>query len=171
VQAAVAGRADAPAVIADGVRLTGPELALARDPGARRELFAAAERAFARGLPRGVASNGDLARARGDSAAPAPDDDVDRTEPALPLGLAAFLAGAERGAAGGPVARGLLVKLLSASFEPSLTFDRAATAQRRDSAVASVDATRYVVRAGEKIIDAHEVVGARSSRSCGRCAR
>jgi hypothetical protein len=77
----------------------------------------------------------------------------------LPLGLAAFLAGAERVAEGGPVARALLVKLLSASFEPTLVYDRAATEARRASAAASVDATRYRVARGERVVGAHEVVG------------
>jgi putative nucleotidyltransferase with HDIG domain len=148
VETAAAERA-APVTVADGVRLTGPELALVRPAAARRAVFAAAESALTRALPRGVARNGDLARARADSAG----------NQELPLGLAAFLAGAERVAEGGPVARALLVKLLSASFEPTLVYDRVATEARRAAAAAAVDATRYRVARGERVVGAHEVVG------------
>jgi hypothetical protein len=129
VETAAAQRA-APVTVADGVRLTGPELALVRPAAARRAVFAAAESALTRALPRGVARNGDLARARADTApgAAARADSAGNQE--LPLGLAAFLAGAERVAEGGPVARALLVKLLSASFEPTLVYDRVATEAR-----------------------------------------
>jgi hypothetical protein len=88
----------------------------------------------------------------------------------LPLGLAAFLAGAERVAEGGPVARALLVKLLSASFEPTLVYDRVATEARRASAAASVDATRYRVARGERVVGAHEVVGREEFDKLARCA-
>jgi hypothetical protein len=148
VAAAAAARTAGPVVVGEGVRLTQAELALARQPAARRELFAAAEQALARGLQRGVASNGDLASARPDTST---TEVVRGDDPAgLPLGLAAFLAGVERQAAGDPVARGLLVKVLSASFEPSLVYDRPATERRRAAAASGVSPTRYVVRAGRR---------------------
>ncbi len=157
VGAAAAARGAGPAAVADGVRLTGPELAYVRQPAARRQLFAAAERALVRGLPRGVARNGDVASARADTATPGAERAAGGA--AVPLGLSNFLAAAERQAEGGPVARALLVKLLSASFEPTLVYDRAATERRRADAAGAVGPTRYQVRAGEKIVGAHEVVG------------
>jgi len=151
----IGGRGEG-AVLGEGVRLTPAELALLRQPDDRRALFAAAERALARGLPRGVATNGDLAAARGDTTAggranaPGPPA-------ARPTSFSAFLAAAER--PGGAVANGLFLKLLSASFAPTLVYDRVATERRRAAAAGAVDGTRYLVRAGEKIVEAHEVVG------------
>jgi hypothetical protein len=50
------------------------------------------------------------------------------------------------------------VRLVGAFFRPTLVTDRAATEQRRDVLRRSVDSVEAVVRAGEKIIGAHEVV-------------
>lgn len=151
--------------VGDGVRLTAPEAALVRQPAARRLVFAAAGRALDRWLPRGVASNGDLAGVRGDvaldTADRAPRARADRlvvVDADSLLSFATLLARAERPAAGGPAAS-LFVKVLSASFAPTLAYDRATTARRRAAAELAVDGTRYVVRAGEKIVGARGVVG------------
>lgn len=57
------------------------------------------------------------------------------------------------------VADQLYLKLLSAFFHPTITLDRVATEQRRQELRNSVDVNRYTVRAGEKIVGEHEVVG------------
>jgi putative nucleotidyltransferase with HDIG domain len=57
------------------------------------------------------------------------------------------------------VANGLYVKLLSAFFHPTVRLDRVATESRRQELRNSVDVNQYTVRAGEKIVGAHEVVG------------
>ncbi|HEU4640981.1 MAG TPA: HDIG domain-containing protein, partial [Gemmatimonadaceae bacterium] len=57
------------------------------------------------------------------------------------------------------VADGLYLKLLSAFFHPTVTLDHVATERRRQELRASVDVNRYQVRAGEKIVGEHEVVG------------
>jgi len=61
--------------------------------------------------------------------------------------------------AGEPGADAAFAALLSASFEPSLVIDRAATDERRASALASVAPYVARVREGERIVGAHEVVG------------
>lgn len=53
----------------------------------------------------------------------------------------------------------LYIKLLGSFFRPTVTSDRVATERRRQELRNSVDITRYTVRAGERIIGEHEVVG------------
>jgi cyclic-di-AMP phosphodiesterase PgpH len=53
----------------------------------------------------------------------------------------------------------LYIKLLGAFFRPTVTYDRVATERRRQELRNAVDVTRYTVRAGERIIGEHEVVG------------
>lgn len=53
----------------------------------------------------------------------------------------------------------LYIKLLSGFFHPTIAFDKVATERRRQELRASVVVTRHQVRAGEKIIGEHEVVG------------
>ena len=53
----------------------------------------------------------------------------------------------------------LYVKLLGAFFRPTLTYDRTSTERRRQDLQATVAVRKYEVRAGEKIVGAHVVVG------------
>lgn len=156
--------------VGDGVRLTAAEVTLARQPATRQAVFVAAGRTFDRWLPRGVASNGDLAGVRGDVAldtaaggARARPDRLVVIDADSLLSFATLLARAERPAGDSAVpdsvAASLFVKVLSAGFAPTLAYDRATTARRRAEAESAVDGTRYVVRAGEKIVGARGVVG------------
>ena len=54
----------------------------------------------------------------------------------------------------------LRVRLLGAFFRPTVVYERAETEQRRDVMRRSVDTVEAVVRAGEKIVGAHEVATA-----------
>ena len=154
--------------LGDGVRLTAAELGLLRRPEARAAVFVAAARALDDWLPRGVANTGEVANLRGDVAldsSPAPggprtrDDALVLADADSLLTFADVAARAERPAVGGPIGAALFVKLVSASFAPSLVPDRAATERRRAEAAAAVDPAQYVVREGEKIVGAREVVG------------
>ncbi len=71
-----------------------------------------------------------------------------------------FLELAGQQQAAGPAAseEHLFVRLLGAFFHPTLAYERAETEQRRDERRRSVDSVAAVVRGGEKIIGAHEVV-------------
>jgi len=60
---------------------------------------------------------------------------------------------------GSPVGDSLYIKLLGAFFRPTLVYDRAVTELRRQEVRRSVSPEKYRVRAGEKIVGAHEVVG------------
>ncbi|MDF1502169.1 HDIG domain-containing metalloprotein [Roseisolibacter sp. H3M3-2] len=143
-----------------GVRITPAELAYLRAQPRRRVLLAAVERTLDGALPGGVASSTALGDVRGDVAVGregglrvVPTDSVPT--------LATLLGQARRSQPdpGSEVAEALYVKLLSAFFRASLVPDRAATERRRAEAVAAIDPNRWLVRAGEKIVGAHEVVG------------
>ena len=58
----------------------------------------------------------------------------------------------------------VFVRLLGAFFQPTLVFERTETEGRRDALRRSVDTVLAVVRAGEKVIGAHEVVSAEVAR-------
>ena len=58
----------------------------------------------------------------------------------------------------------LYVRLLGAFFQPTLVYERAETEQRRNQLRRSVDTVAAVVRPGEKIIGAHEVVTPEAAR-------
>jgi putative nucleotidyltransferase with HDIG domain len=51
------------------------------------------------------------------------------------------------------------LKLITTLFRPTIVLDRAETQRRRDELRRSVATSKYSVRAGEKIVGAHEVVG------------
>ena len=143
-----------------GVRISDGELAYLRAAPRREALLAAAAQALERSLTRGAVSSGELDGVRGDVAivrggmlASLPADSVPT--------LANLLAEARRTHPdpGSEVADALYVKLLSAFFHPSLTLDRTATERRRAEALRVVERDKWLVRAGEKIVGAHEVVG------------
>jgi cyclic-di-AMP phosphodiesterase PgpH len=58
-----------------------------------------------------------------------------------------------------PVAGSVYIKLLSAFFRPTITYDRAATERLRQEARAAVSPVKFEVRKNQKIVGAHEVVG------------
>ncbi len=143
-----------------GVRITPAEVAYLRSAPRREALLDAVTGALERSLPRGVASTGalpdraTLVRIAGaDAARLLPADSV--------ATLATVLAESRRTRpdARSPVAEALYVKLLSAFFRPTLTADRVATERARTDALAAIDQNKWFVRAGEKIVGAHEVVG------------
>ncbi|WP_284351769.1 HD family phosphohydrolase [Roseisolibacter agri] len=159
-----ASAAQATALVADaarvGVRITPAEVAYLRSAPRRQALMDGVATTLDRWLPRGVASTGavpdapaDVAIARGGQYRVVPADSVPT--------LSTVLADARRARpdAGSEIAEALYVKLLSAFFRPTLAADRAATDRLRADALRGVDPNKWLVRAGEKIVGAHEVVG------------
>jgi cyclic-di-AMP phosphodiesterase PgpH len=160
VPAAQAGAAVDAAAAAASMRLTGPEIAYLRQAPRRRALFAAVDRVFDRQLALGIASNAALAEVRGQLAITRGDRtellNVDSVPTFTTLLARSRLEHPDPGSA---TADALFVKLVSAFFRPTLALDRAATDRRRAEASRSVEADRWFVRAGEKVVGAHEVVG------------
>ena len=145
---------------ARGVRLDSAEAVYLSVPGRTRALAASLDSVFVRWVARGVASNATLADLDGEVTvrAAAADRDVP-VDSVLTFSRLVPLARGLGPAAGPPVADTLYLKLLGAFFRPTLELDRAATERRREQARATVTPDRFVVRAGEKIVGAHEVVG------------
>lgn len=114
---------------------------------------------YARWLALGVVANGALDGIQGPVTLRR--DSVDRQRSAdsvTTFGI--FLSQARRmhPDAGDPVADAVYRKLLAAFFHPTIRFDRIATERARQELRASVPVAKYEVRAGQKIVGAHEVV-------------
>lgn len=143
-----------------GVRLQPAEAAWVLQPLRREALEVSLQRVVERWLATGVATNaavdpltGRVSVRRGDQARDLVADSVPtfatlvararsvHPDPASPLGDAVYL------------------KMVSAVFHPTLTVDRASYERERASMLRSINPLRDSVRAGEKIVGAHEVVG------------
>lgn len=149
---AAAGRA--------GVRLTSQEAAYLRVPASRTAMLTAVERSFDQWLASGVAGPGALDSLRGPVILRS--DGEERTVAVdSVLSFRGLVARARtiHPEPGSSVADAVYLKLLSGFFHPTVTFDREATARLRDELRRSVDPVKYTVRAGEKIVGAHEVIG------------
>ena len=150
----------AAAALVHGVRLDSAEAVYLSVPGRTREMVATLDTVFARWVARGAASNATVNGLAGEVTVrgAAADRDVP-VDSVLTFTRLVPLAQGLRQEVGSPVADTLYLKLLGAFFRPTLELDRVATERRRDQARATVDPDRFVVRAGEKIVGAHEVVG------------
>jgi cyclic-di-AMP phosphodiesterase PgpH len=155
-QAGAVGRAAAPF----GLQFTPGESAYLLPPRRRELLTQAVERVFSRWLGSGVASSGVLDNVRGNVLLRRNGEERSVDADSI-MAFAGFLARARllHPDAGSAVGDAVFVKLLSAFFHPTVVLDRAATVRQRDVLLASVAESKYEVRAGEKVVGAHEVVG------------
>ncbi len=148
------------AAMAHGIALTPVEGAYLASAEHRRALQDAVHRAFARWLPEGLAAadalddvQGELLVRRGSEERNVLADSV------LTLGTLLRRARALEPDPNSSVADGIYLKLLSGLLHPTIVPDPVATERRRADLRSSVDTNKYVVRAGEKIVGEHEVVG------------
>jgi hypothetical protein len=144
-----------------GIRLTSAEVAYLRSVPRRRAQIDAVQRVLERWLPEGVAesakgvltgNHGQIALAQGGRNVILPVDSV------MTFGTLVARARRVHPDPTSAVGDALYVKLLSAFFRPTLLPDRAATERLRSEATTAVERDRFFVRAGEKIVGAHEVV-------------
>ncbi|OYV74225.1 MAG: hypothetical protein B7Z72_00645 [Gemmatimonadetes bacterium 21-71-4] len=142
-----------------GAALTGAEVAALAPAGRRAQLVSAVEAAYRRWLPAGIAAagaldgvSGDIVVRRGDEEAARPADSV-RTYREFAAQARAFGPADATGA-------GAFAALLAATFRPTLVADRATTAARREQLRHSVPISKFEVQAGDRIVEAGEVVGA-----------
>jgi cyclic-di-AMP phosphodiesterase PgpH len=143
-----------------GVILSGPETTYLAVPARRRALLAAVARVFDRWLGDGVAATGttDGMRAK----VVLRDGTAERSVLADSVPTFATLLQRARSIhpdPNSPVGDALYTKLLGVFFQPTLSYDRAATEAQRQEMRRSVSREKYRVRSGEKIVGAHEVVG------------
>jgi hypothetical protein len=117
-------------------------------------------RVYARWLSAGVTSSSALDDVRGEVILRRGDEERNMLSDSL-LTFSALLSRARlvHPAPDSSVGDALYIKLLSAFFRPTVTYDRIATERRRQELRNSVDTTQHTVRAGERIIGEHEVVG------------
>ncbi|HEU4699907.1 MAG TPA: HDIG domain-containing protein [Gemmatimonadales bacterium] len=59
---------------------------------------------------------------------------------------------------GDPASQRVFRRLVGVFFQPTIVYDHAATQARREQVRRSVDSVKYAVRAGERIVGAHELV-------------
>ena len=143
-----------------GARLLPAEAAYLATPARAEALANALSRVADRWLAAGVASSGAVdafdglvTLRRGTAARDMPADSVPTF---TQLVARARLLHPDPGNA---AADGVYLKLLGAVFRPTLVLDRTALERERLAVLRTVDANKYRVRAGEKIVGAHEVVG------------
>jgi cyclic-di-AMP phosphodiesterase PgpH len=145
---------------ANGLPLTGPEAAYLVSPARRRSMEEAVGRAIDRWLTRGVTTAGVVDDMRGNVSVRHRDEEREVSADSV-LTFNDFVSRARLAhpdpASG--VGDAVYVKLLGTVFHASLVYDRAATEARRAQLRRLVDEEKYAVRAGEKIVGAHEVVG------------
>ena len=143
-----------------GLRLSAQEAIYLAGPGRAEEVSDALRRAVDRWLVAGVAPSGALdtiigtitLRRDGEQRALLADS---------VLTFSSFLSRARliQPDPGSPVADALFRRLLAQVFRPTVVYDRRATEGVRETLRSSVPVTKYQLRAGEKIVGAHEVVG------------
>ena len=148
------------AAAAAGVRLSPAEAAWLLQPLRREALEAAGQRVVERWLAAGVATNA--------SVDPIPGlvtvrrDGIARDVPADSVPVFSTLVARARAVHPDPasaVGDAVYLTVVGALFHPTLVIDRAAYERDRAAMLRAVDDVAYRVRAGEKIVGAHEVVG------------
>lgn len=143
-----------------GVRLTPEEAAYMLAEGQREEMLNAVDRSYNEWVMRGVSAPGSLDSLRGPVILQGAGEERTVAADSI-LTFRGFITRARtvHPDAGSSVADAIYLKLLSSYFQPTVTLDAAATQQLRQELRQSVEPTKYTVRAGEKIIGAHEVIG------------
>ncbi|HJU89653.1 MAG TPA: HDIG domain-containing protein [Gemmatimonadaceae bacterium] len=143
-----------------GISLSPAEAEYLGFEGRRRNMVDGVRRVYSRWLTQGVAANGAIDDVRGEAIVRRGNEERNVLADSI-LTFSSMLARASRmhPDPNSSVGDALFLKMLSAFFHPTVSVDRAATERRRQELRNSVDATRYIVRQGEKIVGAHEVVG------------
>jgi len=145
---------------AHGVSLVPAEARFLLDQGKRGPMLGAVRRVLERWLPRGVASGGSLDAAPAEVRIRGADGDrLALSDTIVTLGMLLSRARTYHPAPDDPVGDALFRRLVAAFFRPSVRLDPIATQMRRAELAASVPSHKFDVRAGEKIVGTHEVVG------------
>ncbi len=143
-----------------GVTLSPAEAEYLAFPGRRQAMEAGVRRVFQRWLPAGITSSAGLEGIRGEVIVRRGSDERSMlADSVLSFGSLLGRARAMHPDPNSSAGDGVFIKLMSGFFHPSIVLDRDATERRRMELAQSVDSVRYQVRAGEKIVGEHEVVG------------
>lgn len=145
---------------AQGVALSPAEAEYLVFAGRRRALLDGVRRAYMRWLTDGVTASGVSDNLRGEVIVRNGTEERGRlADSLLTFGGLLSRARATHPDPNSSLGDALYIKVLGAFFHPTILPDRIATERRRQELRASVDPNRYQVRAGEKIVGDHEVVG------------
>jgi putative nucleotidyltransferase with HDIG domain len=154
------GPAAVRAAMEHGLALTTAEGAYIARPDHRRALQDAVHRAFAKWGPEGIAATSALDDVQGELLVRRGGEERNvLADSVLTLGSLLNRARTLQPDPNSSVAVSLYSKLMSGLLRPTIVPDPAATERRREELRNSVDVNRYMVRAGEKIVGEHEVVG------------
>jgi putative nucleotidyltransferase with HDIG domain len=148
------------AATAQGVTLTAEEAEYLSAPANRAAMREAVGSVIDRELAQGVVSPGALDSVRGTLLLRRDSAERQISADSL-MTFGTLLARARLVLPAGPggVAEGLFHKLLGSFFHPTVVPDRVATEAMRQELRRAVVPDKYVVREGEKIVGAHEVIG------------
>ena len=145
---------------ANDVTLSAAEASYLLAENRRGEVLRAVERVYERWLRPGVAPTGAVDDVRGSVLLRRSDDERRLDADSIPtFGWLVSRARQVNPDPGSVVGDALYLKLLSAFFHPTITFDKVTTERRRAEMRRTADEYKYQVREGEKIVGAHEVVG------------
>ena len=143
-----------------GVVLTPREAAYLASPARAGRTFAATRRVFDRWVSAGVAPSGAVDQLRGEVVLRRGDDEVRLpVDSILSFGQLISRARVINPDPESESGTGLYLKLVTSLFRPTIQLDVGETEMRRAELRRLVPSSKYVVRAGEKIVGAHEVVG------------
>jgi putative nucleotidyltransferase with HDIG domain len=143
-----------------GVSIPVDEAQYLSDPRRRQTTVTAVQRVFDRWLSSGVAPAGALDGVIGELVLR--DAVGERRVPADSVATFSMLVSRARLIRPDPGSRvgdAVYLRLIGVFFHPTIVPDRVATAVEVDAVQRAIPAERYEVRAGEKIVGAHEVVG------------
>jgi cyclic-di-AMP phosphodiesterase PgpH len=143
-----------------GLQLTLGEANYLSGPGRADAVTDAVRQAIDRWLAAGVAASGAVDSLAGvvTLRRGTPEQSV-LADSVLAFGTYAARARALHPDPASPLGDAVYRKFLAATFHPTLAYDRTATDAERERLRGAVSPSRYEVRAGEKIVGAHEVVG------------
>ena len=148
------------AAAAQGVTLTAEEADYLSSAQRRANMRESIGNVIDRWLAQGVAAPGALDSVRGNLVLRRADTERQMSADSI-MSFGVLLARARVVLPEGPggVAEGLFHKLLGSFFHPTVVANRVATESMRQELRRAVSPDRYVVREGEKIVGAHEVIG------------
>ena len=142
------------------VRLTAEEAAYLGQPARRRSLQEALTTVVGRWMAQGVAASGALDSVRGNLLLRRGGEERTVTADSI-LSFGTLIARARivHPDVQSPVADGLYLKMIGRLFQPTVVFDRVGTERMREELRRAINPDKHIVRQGEKIVGAHEVVG------------
>ncbi|MFN2398311.1 MAG: HD family phosphohydrolase [Gemmatimonadaceae bacterium] len=142
------------------IKLTPAEAEYLSFAGRRRAMQAGVERVFGRWLASGVAASGAMDEYRGEIIIQRGQDEKGAlADTVTTFGMMLARARRMHPDPNSSLGDAIFIKLLSGFFRPTIVLERTATERRRQELRNAVDTTKYLVRAGEKIVGQHEVVG------------